>query len=302
MKKLRSKTLFLTFVLLTSCAQVVFYPEECQHYIKAGNYQKAIEISKTAIKAYPRNVEPYLCLSDAYLHKGELENAINTMKRAEQVAPSYEDLAVIYNRLGFMYHLKGDLSTALKYHQKHLSISRELDDTKGQFIAHVNIADIYQSMGDYTKAIEYYQKSIHFISDPKDGVLVYKNIAQAYIKQGKYKDAIESYKTAYKYAEKTDDKKLIGALLIDLGDAHRLNKDFKSASEYLIRGLEIAKAQKDKQLMAHAYLKWGFFYRDRGDYSSAKEFFKRAYEIYISTNNKKKAQEVLEQIKQIERR
>lgn len=289
-------------MFLTSCAQVVFYPEECQHYIKAGNYQKAIEISKTAIEAYPRNAEPYLCLSTAYLHKGELENAINTMKKAEQVAPSYEDLAVIYNRLGFMYHLKGDTIKALEYHQKHLSISRELDDTKGQFIANVNIADIYQSMGDYTKAIEYYQKSTHFISDPKDGVLVYRNIAQAYVKQGKYKDAIENYKMAYKYAEKTGDKKLIGALLIDLGDAYRLNRDFKSASEYLIRGLEIAKAQKDKQLMAHAYLKLGLFYRDRSDLSSAKEFLKRAYEIYISTNNKRKAQEVLEQIKEIERR
>lgn len=76
--------------------------------MKAGNYQKAIEISKTAIEAYPRNAEPYLCLSTAYLHKGGLENAINTMKKAEQAAPSYEDLAVIYNRLGFMYHLKGD--------------------------------------------------------------------------------------------------------------------------------------------------------------------------------------------------
>jgi tetratricopeptide (TPR) repeat protein len=301
-KRVINKVFFLPFVFLASCGQAVFYPEECQNYIKAGNYQKAIEISKTAIQAYPRNTEPYLCLSTAYLHKGELDDAINTMKKAERMAPSYEDLAVIYNRLGFMYHLKGDLNTALEYHQKHLSVSREVGDTKGQFIANVNIADIYQSKGEYTKAIEYYQRSAQFLLDPRDGVLVYKNIAQAYIKQGKYRDAVENYKIAYEYAEKTGDKKLLGAVLIDLGDARRLNKDLKSAYENLIKGLEIAKAQKDDQLKGYAYLKLGLFYKDKGDLSSAKEFLKRAYEIYISMNDKKRAQEVLEHMKRIEKR
>lgn len=303
MKRQVFKNLLLSVsFLLSSCASTSFYANECRRYLEAGDYQRAIQRGKEAIDAYAKNTEPYLCVSTAYLQMGHLEKAIDILKEAERQAPSYEDLALIYNKLGFLYHLKGDLDLALTYHQKHLLVSHELSDTKGESTALANMADIYESKGDYTKALFYYNKSVEISTDPADITFAYTNMARIYQKKGEKEKALENYLKAYTYAKKTNDRKLIAVSLINVGDAYRLVKDFKSASEYLISGLELAKQEKDKKLQAYAYTRLGFLYRDKGDRRTAKEFLKRAYDMYISIKDESGAKDALSEIRKLEGR
>lgn len=304
MKRQVIKKVLILWILifLTSCANTLFYSNDCQRYLEAGDYKRAIRMGKEAIDLYPRNVEPYICISSVYLKKGDPEKAIDILKRAEKVAPSYEDLAVIYNRLGLVYHLKGDLNTALYYHEKHLKVSHEFGDAKGETVAMFNMADIYQSMGDVQKALFYYRRSLEVSADPTYTAFAYSNIAHIYIKEGKEREALENYLASYEQAKKTQDKKLIAISLVNVGDTYRRLSDFKNAFEYLMRGLELAKGEGDKKLQAYAYAKLGLLYKDKRDIESARIFFKRAYEIYLSLGDKDGMRQVQSEIKNLEKR
>ena len=48
---------------------------------------------------------------------------------------------------------------AIKYHEKHLKIAKEIGDRAGEGGADGNLGNAYDSLGDYQKAIEYHKKT-----------------------------------------------------------------------------------------------------------------------------------------------
>ncbi|MGC8754861.1 MAG: tetratricopeptide repeat protein, partial [Thermosulfidibacteraceae bacterium] len=97
--------------------------ERCVKYLNAGDYQRAIEAGKRAVKLYPRSVYAYFCLGRAYTKTGQIDLAIENFKKAEVYAARDDDLMYIYNWLGSNYLDKGDLDNALFYHSKSLNLA-----------------------------------------------------------------------------------------------------------------------------------------------------------------------------------
>ncbi|MGC9001175.1 tetratricopeptide repeat protein, partial [Caldisericum sp.] len=94
--------------------------ERCVKYLNAGDYQRAIEAGKRAVKLYPRSVDAYFCLGIAYTKTGQIDLAIESLKKAEAYAIRDDDLMYIYNWLGYNYYAKGDLDNSLFYNSKSL--------------------------------------------------------------------------------------------------------------------------------------------------------------------------------------
>ncbi|KAJ7381599.1 hypothetical protein OS493_040209 [Desmophyllum pertusum] len=79
---------------------------------------------------YEKIKELKTCLADAIEEKDQI---------TEEDALSF---------LGLAYYKLGDNQTAKEYHQKHLQLSQELKDEKGERRAHSNLGCLYKITGD----------------------------------------------------------------------------------------------------------------------------------------------------------
>ncbi|MGC8769595.1 tetratricopeptide repeat protein [Calditerrivibrio sp.] len=57
--------------------------EKCFEYLEKGDYQKAIKSGQMAVKLYPRNINAYICLGEAYFMAGKIELAIKNFKKVK---------------------------------------------------------------------------------------------------------------------------------------------------------------------------------------------------------------------------
>lgn len=81
MRKILLSLVFILIFITSSYAQ--FYIDLCYTYFNAGDYQRAIEAGKQAVKLYPTNPDAYFCLGSAYTKTGQIDLAIENLKKAE---------------------------------------------------------------------------------------------------------------------------------------------------------------------------------------------------------------------------
>ena len=55
---------------------------------------------------------------------------------------------------------RGNYQKAIKYHEKHLKIAKEISTLAKEGAAYGDLGDAYQSQSNYTKAIEYHEKHL----------------------------------------------------------------------------------------------------------------------------------------------
>ncbi|MFQ5901945.1 MAG: tetratricopeptide repeat protein, partial [Thermodesulfobacteriota bacterium] len=109
----------------------------------------AIRLYKEAIQVAPNRWEPYYNSGIMYMKLNAPDNAIEKFMIAFKYrAPP----AKIYDALGAVYLSMEEKITAIKILERAL-VYKESPDTM------INIANIYQSMGQTKKAIEYYSKA-----------------------------------------------------------------------------------------------------------------------------------------------
>ncbi|MBX0310870.1 MAG: tetratricopeptide repeat protein, partial [Sulfurihydrogenibium sp.] len=274
--------------------------DACWTFNKAGDYKRAIEAGKLAVKKYPKNLDAYYCLGEAYYNIGELQLAYKNMEKAKRLTNKKEDLMYIYNKIGLILKEMGCLNAALLYHSKSLSLAKELGDTDMQGAILNNIAMIYKNKGELDKALSYYEESLSLRTNEKDKATTYNNIATVYDNKGDYQKAVEYFQKAIEIHEKYGDYHSASHDKLNLGDTYRKMKDYENAEKYLSEGLEGVKKVGDKFWEAYGYWCFGSLYRDKGDKKTAREYYTRAYNLYKSIGAKGYARAVLDDIKELD--
>ncbi|HET9825591.1 MAG TPA: tetratricopeptide repeat protein, partial [Chitinophagaceae bacterium] len=100
---------------------------------------------------------------------GEYEKAIpyqeDALKQAQRIGYKY-GMSTSYNAIGKTYKTSGNYPASLDAYSKGLKLSEEDKDSSNIFIAHSNIADVYERMGNYQQtffhvipAWNFFQKS-----------------------------------------------------------------------------------------------------------------------------------------------
>ncbi len=251
-------------------------------YFNAGDYQRAIEAGKQAVKLNPTNPDAYFCLGRAYTRTGQIDLAIENLKKAEIYAKSDKDLMYIYNWLGKNYDNKGDLDNALLYYSRSLDLAKKLRDRKGEATMLNNIAGIFHKKGELDKALIYYEESLRLKTDEIDKAPTYNNIANIYSDKGNYEKAIEYLKKALDIEERYGKYHGSGQTMLNLGNAYRNIKDYKNAKFYLEEGLKRVQKVGDKYWEGTGYEYLGHYYKDLGDKKLAREYYNKAFEIFTS--------------------
>jgi len=301
------KTLSIFFLLLGLLAfKNISYAETpidaCVNFIKAGDYKRAIEAGKLAVKKYPKNSDAYFCLGSAYYNVGELKLAYENMKKAESLTNNKEDLMYIYNWIGMILERMGYLDDALLYFSRSLSLAKDLGNTDMQADLLNNIAMIYHNKGELDKALSYYEESLSLKTNEKDKAVTYNNISTIYYYKGDYRRSVEYSQKAIEIGEKYGDYHDVSKWKLNLGDTYRKMKDYENAEKYLSEGLEGVKKVGDKYWEANGYLYLGTLYLiDKEDVKTAKEYFTRAYNLFKSIGAEGNAQGVLDVLNEMKK-
>ena len=119
------------------------------HYIHARQFERAIVQLEKTLEENPNFFLARVTLGMAYEQKGEVEKAIQELKKAYQL----EQNALVLSFLGDAYAQAGDRKEALK-------ILEELEElSKRIYVPPFGIGLIYTSLGKSTEAFEWFEKA-----------------------------------------------------------------------------------------------------------------------------------------------
>jgi tetratricopeptide (TPR) repeat protein len=300
------KAFSLLFIILSLLAFKNFafaQPEvdACYNFREAGDYRRAIEAGKIAVKKYPNNLHAHGCLAMSYYEIGELKLALEHMKKAESLASSKISLMHVYNWLGLIYGGMGYLDDALLYFNRSLSLARSLGDRRVQAAVLNNIAGIYYEKGESDKALGYYEESLRLQTDEKEKATIYNNMALIYREKDDYQKAVEYFQKAIEISERYGDYHGASLRKLNLGGTYIEMKDYEKAEKYILEGLKGVRKVGDKYGEAVGYKYLGWLYIDKGDKKTAKDYLTRAYNLFKSIGAERAADKVLSYIRELEK-
>ena len=176
---------------------------------------------------------------------------------------------------GIAYRGLADFQQAVKYHNQHLNIAKELGDRTGEGSAYGNLGNDYQSLGDFKQAVKYHNQA-HSIAkelgDITEEGRAYGNLNNAYRSLGDFKQAVKYHNQALSIAKELGDRAREGRAYGNLGITYRSLGDFKQAVKYHNQALSIAQELGDRAGEGSAYGNLGIAYRSLGDLKQAVKY------------------------------
>lgn len=163
--------------------------------------------------------------------------------------------------------------------------SKDLDKLGKHFVS----GSIFVKISHFTKAIEYYEKSLKLakVTEDKVGVLLcYMNLGNAYGVLGDFKKTIEFNEKSLAIAKALEDKKRQSLSYNNLGIAYYSLGDFDQAIEFHEKSLELATSIRDMDRELSCYINLGNIYDDLGQFEKAINYYEKALEIAITIGNK----------------
>ena len=142
-------------------AREMFYYAKELFYNKY--YSKAIVIFKKYLKMknqwWPKSLDSYVCLSDCYLYKNNLQKSKNTLLECLKIAPPSANLCC---KLGYLYVCENNYNYAIFWYKTALVCS--FDEKSGSFIEkdyynfipYLQLSFCYYNINDYTNFKKYH--------------------------------------------------------------------------------------------------------------------------------------------------
>ena len=125
-----------------------------------------------------------------------LENLTKRLLEAKQNNSRFEE-GRAYGNLGNAYRNLGDFQRAIEYHEKDLSIAKDVGDRAGEGSAYCNLGNAYHSLGDFQRAIEYHEKDLSIAKDVGDRAgegRAYHNLGISYLKLDSLNEALANFR------------------------------------------------------------------------------------------------------------
>ncbi len=269
----------------------------CLNYIDDGNYQKAIEVGRKIIALDSFSVDGYFCLGIAYTETGQVNSAIESLKKVENLTRDENVLVYVYALLSKNYPLKGDLDNAFVYGNRALGLAEKLgeDDLKASILNNIGLVLMYKK--EFDKALSYFEESLKLQTNEIEKAFIYNNIALIYFSKKNYDKSIEYYKKSIKMLEKNKAYAQSGSFMLNLGLLYMELKDYVNARYYLDEGLIKVKESGNKYYEASGYSYLGLYYKNIRNIELSRSYFEKAYQIYESIGAKNDAELILKELK-----
>ncbi|HFB99894.1 MAG TPA: hypothetical protein ENJ53_03720 [Phaeodactylibacter sp.] len=122
-------------------------------------FQKALDLGKTALKLNRYNAHIYGALVDAYVELGDYDNAVLMADQMVHIRPDLRS----YARISYLREIHGDVKGAKKAMQ--LAVDAGVPTLEQTAWTRLNLGKLYQNYGDLQKAENEYNKILAFRED-----------------------------------------------------------------------------------------------------------------------------------------
>lgn len=202
-----------------------------------------------------------LSLSFPYINNGRYDEAEKVIKEVIDYAQrrgKHQMNNAAQLRYGYLKYASGDFATALSYNlgcYKYLSTHYDLRQL-GDITNRVGLN--YIAIGDYETALKYYIKYIQHI-DSTDFINKYEasmkeNMSLCYIELGHYTMAKEALRSAINLRKKSNSKKFLSRLYLNLARLHKLEKQYDSALKSIDSSFYLGKYYQNNKILAEILL------------------------------------------------
>lgn len=101
-----------------------------------------------------------------------------------------EGLAKLYNSMGSLFNKIQDYNNSISYYQKGINLAKELTDTSLNCALTINLANVYGSINQKTKALNLYLSTLNLVnSNDIYYVMICNNICESYIELNNFSRA-----------------------------------------------------------------------------------------------------------------
>lgn len=220
-----------------------------------------------------------------------------------------EGMAMGLNNIGIIYKEQGNYTEALEYYRQTLEIFEKLENDGKIAIANNNIGLVLAEQKDYSNALKYYYQSLNIterLGDQRTMAHTYNNIGIIYAELGdsacasndttagigQYSQALNYFYQALKIEDALNSKEQLAMTYSNIGKVSAHTGDYKTAQEYLDKGLATAKEVGSLLWMKEAYNGLAQLYEKQHEYQKAHTFFKLFTQVKDSLFNEEKSKEI----------
>ena len=215
-------------------------------------------------------------------------DSMNTYEKKESyelIVENFPDQTFPYTMLAYLYEDElGDYDKAIEYYQKAINVNPDDGNAYG------NIGEVYDKMNNYEKAIEYYQKNIDRIDVGSivydmDYTRLYWAMGEDYRRKGNYDNEIKCYQKIIEVDPNDVDS------YINMGIAYGRKHNYDKSSECYQKAIDINPND------AESYYRVGIAYFLRDWKLSAADSFYRACLLYLEQNKRQDVLKILDIMK-----
>lgn len=190
-------------------------------------------------------------------------------------------IAIHTGNLGIAYSHIGKTDEAIRHFRKHLALSRQQRDQKGEQTALANLGIMYRNRGEVRRSIGFFKKSLTLAlarSDQRAEGTALSNLGTSHAALGEIHIALTYQQRALSISQELKNWRDVGHRLGDMGlllvdhDPHR-------SITLFIEQLKIARQLQDRRSEAAAIGNLGKAFALSGRYAVAKELFDQHLQI-----------------------
>lgn len=155
-------------------------------------------------------------------------------------------LARLYENVGNTFGNRKELSKAIEYARKSITLATSINDSDYLVTAYASLSNIYNQSEQYKSGLEAAKKAWNYLPYKEDPVLVekvYSKLAASYVGTGEPDSAIVAAKKAMRYSETAPNYFISTGL--DLANAYEQKKDYISQKKILNTLKEKAEANNN---------------------------------------------------------
>jgi two-component system NarL family sensor kinase len=243
-------------------------------------------------------------LADGYFIRGQMyfnineqdstKGDYNTARRLYKQINDIGGLARVYSEIGRMLRIQGKLADAIIYFQQSADMFEKIHDDDGTADCLVLLANNYNLMNNFDKALLTYKKALairiklgdeNMVGQTLGGIgMTYRNMAGDDIASKHFKPAIDYMMRSRKIFVKLDHKLNIALITKEIGVTYRYQDKDKPGLYYLLEAEKCFNKIDYKRELGALYKNIGICYQNLKQYPQARQYFEKCLASSVEEN------------------
>jgi len=271
---------------------------------QAAQYEKAIDEFAKAISYCDKIKNDILKIKSlrqqglAYLNINNLKDFFENNLKANEIAKDINniiELIITFTNIGHYYSLIDNINLAIENFNNAVLLSGKNELPPDiRFDSYYNSGVINIDIGNYDKAIEYFNMALDLISGDKINPYysaTLSNLGSAYVKKALTTGNKEDYDRAFDYfnqalsaAEITGNQQVQVGILNNIGSLKAHLEENLEALYYLNKARSLAEKIKLNSYLVSIYTNIGIIYARLGDYQNSSLYYDKAINLALAEN------------------